>query len=67
MAKMADGKAITYPVTVLDERCEVTVYQSSKTVFVAHGTYKGKAFEGTGGTRQGALGRWRHLAERSED
>lgn len=35
MAKMADGKAVTHTVTVLSETCEVTVYQSSKTVFVA--------------------------------
>jgi len=67
MAKMADSKAVTQTVTVLNERCEVTVYQSSKTVFVAYGTYKGKPIEGTAGTRQGAFSRWRHLAERSED
>lgn len=67
MAKMADGKAITYPIRVHGEACEVTVYQSSKTVFIAQGTYKGKSIEGTGGTRGGALNRWRHLADRSDD
>lgn len=67
MARIADGKATTYPVTLLGEPCEVTVFQSSKTVFIAQGTYKGKSIEGTARTRMGALGRWRHLAERSED
>ena len=66
MAKMADGKALTYQITVHGQACEVTVYQASKTVFVAHGTHMGKSIEGTGGTSQGALNRWRYLADRSE-
>lgn len=67
MAKMTDGRAVTHPVTVLGQHCEVTVFQSSKTVFFAHGDYKGQSIEGKSGTRAGALGSWRHLAERSED
>lgn len=67
MAKMAEGKAVTHTVTVLGETCKVTVFQSSKTVFLAHGDYKGRPIEGKAGSRSAALGRWRHLAERSED
>lgn len=64
---MADGKAGTHAVTVLGETCDVTVFQSSKTVFLAQGDYKGRPIEGKAGSRAAALGRWRHLAERSED
>jgi hypothetical protein len=67
MAKMADGKAVTHTVTVLGETCEVTVFQSSKTVFVAYGDFKGTLLQGKAGSRAAALGRWRHLADRSED
>lgn len=67
MAKIADGKAVTYPVTVLGEKCDVTVMQNSATVFVAYGNYKGRAIEGQGRNRGAAMNRWRHLAERSED
>ncbi len=67
MAKMTDGKAVTHTVTMLGETCEVTVYQSSKTVFVAYGDFKGRPLQGEAGNRMAALGRWRHLAERSED
>lgn len=67
MAKIADGKAVTHSMTVLGETCEVTVFQSSTTVFLAQGDYKGKPIEGKAGSRAAALGRWRHLAQRSED
>ena len=67
MAKIADGKAVTHLMTVLEERCEVTVLQTSNTVFVAQGDYKGRSIEGKGGTRGGAMTRWRDLAERLED
>lgn len=67
MAKIADGKAETYSITLRGEGCEVTVHQSSQSVFVAHGSYKGRAIEGSGRTLQSALNRWHHLADRSED
>ncbi len=67
MAKMADGRAVTRHIKMHGEECVVTVLQSSKTVFVAYGSYKGKPLEVRGGTRQGALERWRDLANRLED
>ena len=67
MAKIADGNAITYKITVHGEVCEVTVLQTSKTVFVAYGTYKERTIEAKGGTSGGARNRWRELADRSDD
>jgi hypothetical protein len=67
MSKMADGRATVYKTTVLEERCEVIILQKSKTVFVANGHFKGRPIDADGGTQIGALRRWRHLAERSED
>ena len=67
MAKMADGKAVTHEVKLFGEKCQVTVFQTSKTVFVAQGDYKGAAIEAKAANRAAALERWRSLAERSED
>lgn len=67
MANISDGKAVTHQLTLLGERCEITVFQSSRTVFIAQGDFRGHSIEGRGGTRAGALGRWRHLAQRSQD
>jgi hypothetical protein len=67
MARIADGRAVTHSITLRGEACEVTVFQSSKTVFVAQGTYKGTPIEGTGNTSRGALSRWHNLADRSDD
>jgi hypothetical protein len=67
MAKFMDVKAIVYPVTVLGEKTEVTIMHTSNTVFEAHGTHKGISITAKGGSRAGAMRRWRHLAERSED
>lgn len=67
MSKFADNKPMMRKVRVLGTEAEVTTIQNSKTVFEAFGDYKGKSISADGRSRQAALARWMHLAERSED
>ena len=67
MSKFADIRAVTRKVRVLGTEADVTTVQTAKTVFEAYGDYKGKSITAKAGSRQAALARWCHLAERSED
>jgi hypothetical protein len=49
-------------VTVWDERCEISVYQKSKSVWIAVGEYKGRRIEETGRSAATAAGHWRKAA-----
>ena len=49
------------------ERCDIHIFQRSKTVWIVDGEYRGKSFTGSGSTRSAAETNWKKLAERSED
>lgn len=54
-------------VVVYDERCEIYVYQKSKTVWIVDGSYNGHSFEAKGPSQSSAIARWKRYAERSDD
>lgn len=47
------------PVVVWGETIPLAVHQSSKTVWIARGDYKGKSYEATGSSARSAAGAWR--------
>jgi hypothetical protein len=49
-------------VKVWDEEQEITVYQKSKSVWVAYGVYMGKSIEVTARSDTSAINRWRETA-----
>jgi hypothetical protein len=44
------------------ERCEITVYRKSKTVWIAVGEYLGEQIETKGSSYRTAVARWRESA-----
>jgi hypothetical protein len=56
------GAERDYPVTVWGERCTVTVYQKSKSVWIAVGTYMGERIECKDQSLGSAIKRWQEAA-----
>jgi hypothetical protein len=51
-----------HTVTVWNERCSVTVYQKSKSVWIAVGDYMGQRIESKGSSAGSALTAWKSTA-----
>jgi len=56
------GAERAHKVTVWNERCSVTVYQKSKSVWIAVGDYTGERIESKGGSAGSALTAWKSAA-----
>jgi hypothetical protein len=52
----------TIVVRVWDKPCEITVYQKSKTVWIAVGEYMGKTIETEGSSQRAAAMHWKEAA-----
>jgi hypothetical protein len=52
----------TIVVTVWDKPYEITVYQKSRTVWVAVGEYMGKTIEAKGSSQRSAAMHWKEAA-----
>ena len=52
-----------HSVEAYPETCQVHVYQRSKTVWVATGTFMGEPLQQTGRSEQSAVNKWKDVAE----
>ena len=67
MAKFGDLRAVARKVRVFDTVVDVTILQTSKTVFEASGVYEGRSISAKAGSANAAIGQWKHIAERAAD
>jgi hypothetical protein len=59
---MENARERTITVSVWNERWKITVYQKSKTVWIAVGDYKGEPIEVKGSSERSAIRAWTDAA-----